>query len=262
MAATVPTQRDVRFVSRGKRASERGQGAGLLGARVYQRVWNGPGRGLGVLVLAMGALGADRTPAQRRALEDAGQVRYIAYDMAREQPAFPGRTDFDLRVTWNCRYERVRTIRREGRRILVVRPVFDRVDVTVTHQVRLPRVENPDEADTVLLDHELDHVAISADPRLFRLLEGLVRGIDRLEVELRGDEPALKEQLDAGLSAAARARTDSVTAVVRRHYEALDARTRHGLLPLEDRAAFFERLYTAEGLTEAGLPGVAAAGSR
>ena len=189
-----------------------------------------------------------------KTLERTGRVTYEYYDPAREFPERPGLTNFRFAIDRRYVY-RSRIDRSGRRRQLVIDLSVTRLDITLTHVVRLPAersVNEPIHAELVL--HEFDHVAISTDPRPRLLLEHLVRGPARVTLPLETDARAVGDRLDAGLQETLTRSTDAVVALVGFNYAELDRLTQHGTRPLPDRRAFFEGLFTPENLRAAGFP--------
>ncbi len=218
----------------------------------------------GLVALAARAEGAETRPGlagpldadtARAALERDGRVSYVRYEPS-AAPVSEGVTRFVMEFSYAYTYRADRGSA-GGRRRLWVTPHVEG-QVRWRHTIELPRAL----ADTAaafrrLRDHELDHVAISLDPRAGMLLHFLVADLGTLE----GAEPAGAD----GVKALVRRlvdeeigrRKEAVTALIRANYARLDSLTGHGTQPLADREAFFASLYTRENLEALAFPWLA-----
>ncbi len=99
-----------------------------------------------------------------------------------------------------------------------------------------------------LIRHEFDHVSISTDPRLLRLMKKVwarrLNWVHTFQQETLPDEEdfenAIKEQIEA--------HTREFERVIQTHYDWLDQESKDGTANLNDRSAFFARMYTLESL--------------
>jgi|WetSurMetagenome_2_1015567.scaffolds.fasta_scaffold91619_2 hypothetical protein len=186
------------------------------------------------------------------ALERATEVTYEFH--APEGNGWGGTTfyHFDYRYDFNYRYWVVQ--RPDGAHTRVAVTVVP--SVHVWHVVRLPRGRN--DADPVyrrVRRHELDHVAVSFDERPSLLFRHLATHLPELDLP----PPArTKAAIEKAIRDTIGACAGAVTTLIQSSYDRLDELTNHGVVGLPDRAAFFESLYTEEGLVRSRFPYLAA----
>ncbi len=220
---------------------------------------------IAVLALALGVPRGSRAdpafpePADvdtaRSALERDGHVSYVRYDPANApQPA--GETRFVMELSYAYSY-RADWEGRRGHRQLWVTPRVS-AQVSWRHTVQLPRV-SPDTAASFqrLLGHELDHVAISVDPRAGLLLLYLASDLGTLKCEVASDTGNAREIARRAVDGEMSRIKEAVSALIRANYARLDSLTRNGKEPLADRPAFFAGLYTRENLEALDFPWLA-----
>lgn len=107
--------------------------------------------------------------------------------------------------------------------------------------------------ETDLMRHEFDHVAISSDPRLLKLLGWLEAR--KLHWDVTADDPeSLEAMLVSEIEQQMRLRREALEAVVRAYYVRLDAVTHDGSDAVPRRAAFFRQLYTQDDLRDMQFP--------
>lgn len=193
-------------------------------------------------------------PPYFKQLIDGGSVTFEFYDPQRTPREFPGRTDYSFDVQHH--YTLQSDERRRGRVVvLTIRPTVQVKSYQITHTVRLPQeLDSPARWDHFLMKHELDHVAISSDPRLRMLTEHLYHTLDVVRREVR-----LGERIDHALrinfvEEELAARRNAVTELLAENYRLLDKVSRHGNAPIPERNAFFKRLFTKPNLDETGFP--------
>ena len=177
-----------------------------------------------------------------------GKVVFDFYDQRQHKFDFAGETTFDFRYEYRCT-TRFRVIdqpvgdsgqeKSEGKALEVLLH-YDEVSLKISHRMRLPeRMVNDDFFDQRLVKHEFDHVAISADPRLPRLLiemlkdrnSKLIVPISQQDVDLRDRQRYAKAASAAAKEETAKVFEDFVS-LVRIRYKELDRVTRHGIDPL------------------------------
>ncbi|QDS92269.1 hypothetical protein FF011L_10110 [Roseimaritima multifibrata] len=168
-------------------------------------------------------------PAVRRVLER-GNVRFVFYDGDRQPRLFPGKTELDLKFKYHARTEWEVPASR-GVRILVIRPDYDRIDWILDHQIELPAsLVSADFFADALVQHELDHVRISADPRIERLFRDRVRkNIQEIRIPWESDQPPLKSIVQQHVDRAIVAEFKQVLQFLQIRYRELDRVTKHGL---------------------------------
>ena len=174
-----------------------------------------------------------------------GNVSFTLYDPQRDPQEFAGITRFDLQY----RYEATSrwTVRRAGsRRQLRIRPKFHRLNLEFRHEVLVPAsVQGDGFFRHPLVQHELDHVRISTDPRLEALFQ---RWIDedlqqlsvRLEPSQQPDDQLVRDQVEEAIKKTFQRLID----MARIRYDQLDRETDHGQRALPE--GFLERIQRAD----------------
>ena len=143
---------------------------------------------------------------------------------------------------------------------VAVSPTFREITIRLEHTMTVPTsYMNAAFWSQSLIKHEFDHVAISADPRPFLLLEHLIRNMGTITTTLDRQTKPSDEELDAIIKEQIVLRRQAVTALIDANNNMLDDSTKHGAQALQDRRAFFGRLYTRSNLAEVGFPYIDAA---
>jgi len=190
----------------------------------------------------------------REKLLSGSRVEFDYYDPLTAPRRYPGEAKFVLRVRHRFRY-RYQTRPRGQQVELTVRPTITELEVGVEHTVLLPNYleTSPARWRHPLTRHELDHVAISADPRIDQIMQHLFRSVDEFRVVVDRSEVT-----DAGIRKRIRDRLDrrhaAVSRLIAHNYDVLDRLTRHGALPIPRRDEFFRWLYEADNLAAAEFP--------
>ncbi len=102
----------------------------------------------------------------------------------------------------------------------------------------------------MLLLHEFDHVAISTDPRLLKLIQVLEWSQHLWSVDWEGNEDPTPSQVSEMVAERLSERRKAIEDLVNRYYRQLDQLSNNGLTNISDRRAFFLKLYTIESLRE------------
>ena len=196
----------------------------------------------------------DQPPETIARLLDGGSVSWRYYDPSEDKRRYPGRTEFQLAVR-HKHLLKFDVVRRAGERRAVIEQRLDALKFTLTHTIELPQeYDTPRRWERDLVLHELDHVAISTDPRPRQLIRYLYEQTTKIEVPLDADEAldgklaqnTMNDHLDVRLKA--------VIAVINWNNRLLDRVSDHGNREIPECAAFFERLYTKPNLDEAEFP--------
>jgi hypothetical protein len=178
---------------------------------------------------------------------EAGDVRFEFYDPELTPRSFAGETQFEFKYRYDSRSNWKRKDQ-EGKPGIEIKIEYDAVYLDRNHRILLPqKLLRPDLFQHPLTLHEFDHVRISADPRLPRLLESMLKErnavvtkvLDVDEDEFQGaptkqDLARISQRLVK--EASERVFQDFV-AIVSSRYQELDRLTRYGTQPLtaEDR---------------------------
>ncbi len=195
-----------------------------------------------------------RIPQRFKQLYRQGNVTIEFYDAVTDPMEFQGHAAFDFTARCKFTYE-YRFVVRRGKRYVRIQPKIQSIAIDMRHTVKIPKSHNtPELWDGKLMLHEMDHVAISTDPRIEMLLDHLFRSIEIVEkpVQRRGEVEA--SVLIEKVQAEQNARRDALLDLIKKCNVELDKITNHGNTPLEDRDAFFKNLYSKGGLDSHGFP--------
>lgn len=110
------------------------------------------------------------------------------------------------------------------------------------------RFEPPDPWASQLLRHEFDHVAISSDPRLKKLILKVLREKEQWVESWTSSTRPSEEDVRKAVNGRLQARIPEIERLVQTQYVRLDAESRDGLANLRDRMSFFRELYSVAGL--------------
>ncbi len=121
--------------------------------------------------------------------------------------------------------------------------------IHLEHQVIIPSTFQPmDPWESALMKHEFDHVAISTDPRLLKIMERVFKRKwvfteewDQPSRPTDADVQSRVEQLLAG-------EVKNCEQLIQQQYDWLDLQSVSGSQSLESRMSFFQELYSFQGL--------------
>ena len=161
---------------------------------------------------------------------------------------FTFRYRYDSRATWQTRSTQGGT----SRQIADIRVKFRSIKLFLNHDVWLRKVP-PTESfwEALIVRHEMDHVRISADPRIENWFLDRVKTIERIRVPLsmvadrNGQVGNAKVQ--ALIEAKMKEALDETTGLVQIRYRELDRLTQHGLVPIPDATHFFDQAPSDQG---------------
>ncbi|HRK22637.1 MAG TPA: hypothetical protein PLX06_12550 [Fimbriimonadaceae bacterium] len=209
---------------------------------------------LGLLmgVAAWAAPQSDGLDAYMRHLAQEGQVQIVNETVS--IPGLHALTRFEIQYRANWDYE-VALEKRGEEYYLQIRPQVTAAVVSVKHTMKLPEgEEQKSQRYRVLLLHEYDHVAISADGRVKVLLQGLLRNIAPMRVRWTGTIPPPKDAVNAFILEEMESRKRAVVSLVDHAYKKLDRESDHGRATLPNRAGLFLSLFTEKHLEESKFP--------
>jgi hypothetical protein len=194
-------------------------------------------------------------PADIQAMIDAGQVKLAFYNPQTNPRRFLGETkyDYNFRHSFQADYEPVLV---KGK-TTSIKARLKNVTVTAkhTHTMHLPESRRgPGLWDDTLTLHEFDHVALSIDPRIKKLLEAVLLAVEEVRFPLPAGQEFSTDWLNIEIDKLLTARGQTVYALVTYNNRRLDQLTDHGTQPIPNRDAYFKRLYTKPNLDEAGFP--------
>jgi len=197
----------------------------------------------------------DSPPTMSR-LIDVGHVRILVDDTAVLAEQRSALTLFFIRIQHQMRF-RIRSVTKDsqGRRDAVVLVKFISPSVLVEHEIRLLGSYRPVKPwESMLLLHEMDHVAISSDPRLLKLLKGLLYSPTTLRISLPDGSEKDQELIQEAIEKRLTVKLEAIRNIVREYYLRLDDQSNHGLKDLKIRRDFFAELYTWKDLESLKFP--------
>lgn len=195
---------------------------------------------------------------QVQPLLQAGQVRFDFYDVRPREQEFDGRTQFQLDIDYQFRYQS-RSLRRANRQFARLGVHFTQVEVKLANAISLPAsLIGTEFWENSLVQHELQHVRINSDPRVKMLTRELLHRLDSLELELAaGQSRPTESQVQEAVESEVAAVIQHMTELLLQNNGLLDRITQHGLRTGDFDPNFFHRLYTLESLEEAEFPRLA-----
>lgn len=189
-------------------------------------------------------------PSDLSRLVDVGKVRMEVDEAAVRAAKRTALTAFHFKFTYRTHYRWPSSSRSTvgGRSIkLLVR--FTEFDWEIEHRIMLSERFRPTKPwETPLLRHEFDHVAVSTDPRLLAMLASLDKAEVPIPVEVEQGITLSSKQIDEAIHAYVVRFQKALEDLVNDRYRQLDRESKDGLKFIADRSAFFQSLYTSEGL--------------
>lgn len=126
---------------------------------------------------------------------------------------------------------------------------MDQPKVRLEHTICVQSSFNPASPwETKLLRHEFDHVAISTDPRLTKIIRRTLQ--QRREWVAKFQQTSAPNELDLrkNIRDTVVAEVELLEQLIQSQYDLLDKESSQGLSEIEKRDAFFRGLYTVDGL--------------
>lgn len=133
-------------------------------------------------------------------------------------------------------------------RIQVTIKARAQIDPTISHRILMPSEGKGLPWHNRLLDHEYDHVAVSSDDRVVRLLNHLASNFVIKDIHVSSRDKITKAFLDARVNEQLTKYENAVEEAVKKNYELLDKITIHGIKPIPRRDSFFAQLYDRANL--------------
>jgi len=99
-----------------------------------------------------------------------------------------------------------------------------------------------------LLRHEFDHVAISTDPRMLKIIKRELQQRRQWVGKWEQNGAPTEQDVRKNIFEAITAEVKSLEQLVQSQYDYLDQESNQGLSDINSRKDFFRRLYTVEGL--------------
>ena len=98
------------------------------------------------------------------------------------------------------------------------------------------------------MKHEFDHVSISTDPRLLKLLKKILNGKISFEGRWTSEEQFSDELVSRAIKAEINTQIAEIERVVQANYDRLDRETRDGTMDAKDWEALFRSMYDVDSL--------------
>ena len=213
-------------------------------------------RGWFVLALGLGAFAPAR-PAHAAdacldSLDAAGRVRY-EYEGAATRKDNGGMTYFHF--DQHNHYTYTFRTSAHGDSVDVIIVPHAAIEITPWHLMHLPGgIAESAGWYRRLVHHEHDHVAISMDGRAVLLAQWLVSPLPPLQARAAAGTTVQGAFADRVIGDAIGPRYMAVSRLIQANYDLLDSLTRHGLVALPDREAFFAGLYDRAALERVHFP--------
>ena len=184
-------------------------------------------------------------------LIDLGNVRIVVDDEKVRQANKAALTQFAFKLSYQVRLKYAWT--ENGVQTGLWKARIDAVlrapRIKVEHKIVLPSsFQPPNPWKSSLLSHEFDHVAISTDPRLIKILQRIFSRKRILLEEWKQDEMPTRDQVLSRVSADADKDIRVCESMLQSQYDWLDLKSVSGVSPIESRYEFFQDLYSLSGL--------------
>jgi hypothetical protein len=176
-----------------------------------------------------------------------GNVSIVVDDEILRQAGKSGLTKFQHRLEYKSTFDIVSTRTLDGASMVRVRCRYLKRELQVSHTIYLQStLQPPDPWQHPLLKHEMDHVAITTDPRLLSFIEGFFSKPTEIEFEWPHARRPNNQDVAKEIDAYTQARVRDIEAFLQIQYDALDAASNQGLDELENRSQFFGELYSKD----------------
>lgn len=153
-------------------------------------------------------------------------------------------TRFEIKLDYKCIFRPPKSTTKNGNPIRLLDVRYTKRDLSLQHVIIISANYQPNEPwQDRLMKHEMDHVAITTDPRLQDLVRGLFSRGFTIEVEPNsergGGTSDFQSQIDQFTSDVIK----EMETLLQHQYDELDRFSQDGLAELEDREQFFLSLY-------------------
>lgn len=156
-------------------------------------------------------------------------------------------TRFQVKLDYKVIYRSPRAIAIEGERLLLLDIRYTKRDVNVNHSIIIPTTYSPEAPwKDRLLKHEMDHVAITTDPRLQAMVGSIFSRGFTIDVSASSNSQQRNEDYKARIDEFTKEIIQEIESLLQYQYDELDRASRDGLVELEDRSVFFQSLYDYE----------------
>lgn len=126
---------------------------------------------------------------------------------------------------------------------------MDQPKVKIEHKICLKSDFQPASPwESKLLRHEFDHVAISSDPRMLKLIKKALQQRREWTGKWTQTSSPSEQDIRTNIFESITAEVSALEKLVQSQYDLLDLESSQGLAVIQERAAFFRGLYTIEGI--------------
>ena len=193
-------------------------------------------------------------PGEYLRLIQAGNVSIQASDDLLQQKDKVGATEFKLQIGYRYTYTIESVEEREGTQLARLRVTYQRPKFRITHVIHVESdFSPPDPWSNRLMKHEMDHLAISTDPRIRAIVDGVLGSTASYEFRWEQSTSPSDKQIREEINRASTERISDVEKIIQLAYDQLDDRSMQGNRKIESRGAFFQGLFIARWLQETNL---------
>jgi hypothetical protein len=186
-------------------------------------------------------------PGEFARLINKGDVSIVVDDEVLKKVGKAGLTRFQHWLDYKCSFDVVAIRPINGVNQVRIRCRYLKRVLLVKHTVYIMSTMQPsDPWQHPLLKHEMDHVAITTDPRLQGLIDGLFSKPIEFDFEWPHTRRPSNQEVSEEIERQTQSRIRDFESFLQIQYDALDELSNHGLEELEDRSRFFGNLYSQE----------------
>ena len=128
---------------------------------------------------------------------------------------------------------------------------MDQPKVKLDHKIYLQSTFAPSSPwESKLLRHEFDHVAISTDPRLLKIIKRALQQPRQWVAKWDQASAPTEKDIRKSILENFKSEVTSLEQMVQSQYDVLDKESSQGMSAIPSRTDFFKQLYTAEGLNQ------------
>ncbi len=190
-----------------------------------------------------------QAPPEFQRLLDAGNVSIQASDALLRQKEKFGATEFKLQVGYRFSFKIESNTQEDGVHLVRVRVIYQRPTFRISHIIHVESDYNPlDPWSHRLMKHEMDHLAISTDPRVRAIVDGILGGSLVLDLRLEQASAPSDQQIREYLGSRSAERFADIERVIQIAYDQLDEASVQGNRRIDSRGNFFKQLYSVEWL--------------
>lgn len=188
-------------------------------------------------------------PAEYQRLLDAGNVTIQASDALLQQKDKVGATEYKLQVGYRFSYKMESNTQQDGIQHARVRVTYQRPKFRISHTIHVESNYNPpDPWSHRLMKHEMDHLAISTDPRVRAIVDGVLGGSLLIDLRWEQTSPPSDRQIRESLGDKSVERISDIERLIQIAYDELDDLSAQGNRRIDARGSFFKQLYSVEWL--------------